>query len=255
MSINEFVLDSVNVPTEIRDVASDVVKQAFKKAGFKKKHLNDPKLKEMAKELIMEDMKKYTMSEEETKEETKSTVPSPPSPPSPSPPPSSDTKVAPPQPPPSSSDTKVLLPPPPPPAKLNQTEKAYVTKIEPVIPTAPKTDLSKTSVPPPPMIKGKAPPPPPPPPKQQNNTFKLVDSKTGKLTESKPKEKTMLELIREQNANLKPVTHKKEQKPLVDKDSLESKLQALLQSRKEELQKDDSSDDSDVSDDDSDEFD
>ena len=241
MSINEFVLDSVNVPTEIRDVASDVVKQAFKKAGFKKKHLNDPKLKEMAKELIMEDMKKYTMSEEETKEETKSTVPSPPSPPSPSPPPSSGTKVP--------------LPPPPPPAKLNQTEKANVTKIEPVIPTAPKTDLSKTSVPPPPMIKGKAPPPPPPPPKQQNNTFKLVDSKTGKLTESKPKEKTMLELIREQNANLKPVTHKKEQKPLVDKDSLESKLQALLKSRKEELQKDDSSDDSDVSDDDSDEFD
>ena len=239
MSINEFVLDSVNVPTEIRDVASDVVKQAFKKAGFKKKHLNDPKLKEMAKELIMEDMKKYTMSEEETK----STVPSPPSPPSPSPPPSSGTKVP--------------LPPPPPPAKLNQTEKANVTKIEPVIPTAPKTDLSKTSVPPPPpMIKGKAPPPPPPPPKQQNNTFKLVDSKTGQPSEKqKPKEKTLLELIQEQNANLKPVTHKKEEKPLVDKSSLESKLQALLKARKEELQKDESSDDSDVSDDDSDEFD
>ena len=234
MSINEFVLDSVNVPTEIRDVASDVVKQAFKKAGFKKKHLNDPKLKEMAKELIMEDMKKYTMSEEEAKEEIKSTVPSPP------PAPSSGTKV----------------PPPPPPAKLNQTENTKITNIKPVMPTAPKTDLSKTSVPPPPpMIKGKAPPPPPPPPKQQNNTFKLVDSKTGKLTESKPKEKTMLELIREQNANLKPVTHKKEEKPLVDKSSLESKLQALLKARKEELQKDESSDDSDVSDDDSDEFD
>ena len=235
MSINEFVLDSVNVPTEIRDVASDVVKQAFKKAGFKKKHLNDPKLKEMAKELIMEDMKKYTMSEEETKEETKSTVPSPPSPPS--------------------SGTKV--PPPPPPAKLNQTENTKITNIKPVMPTAPKTDLSKTSVPPPPpMIKGKAPPPPPPPPKQQNNTFKLVDSKTGQPSEKqKPKEKTLLELIQEQNANLKPVTHKKEEKPLVDKSSLESKLQALLKARKEELQKDDSSDDSDVSDDDSDEFD
>ena len=235
MSINEFVLDSVNVPTEIRDVASDVVKQAFKKAGFKKKHLNDPKLKEMAKELIMEDMKKYTMSEEEAKEEIKSTVPSPP------PAPSSGTKV----------------PPPPPPAKLNQTENTKITNIKPVMPTAPKTDLSKTSVPPPPpMIKGKAPPPPPPPPKQQNNTFKLVDSKTGQPSEKqKPKEKTLLELIQEQNANLKPVTHKKEEKPLVDKSSLESKLQALLKARKEELQKDESSDDSDVSDDDSDEFD
>lgn len=78
----------------------------------------------------------------------------------------------------------------------------------------------------------------------------------------RPREKTLLEQIQEQNAKLKPVSRpsekiKDERRETNSQETLEQQLQALLKARKEELQKfsSESDDGTDNDDDDSDEFD
>lgn len=132
MSINEFILDSVNVPQEMRDIAKDIVKETFKNAGIKSKHLKDPVFKQQAGELIRKQIMHKAGQEDEEESKGSSVPPPPPGP----------------------------VPPPPVPIASSDERISNIQVVKPS--TGNSSGVPPPPPPPPAPGIGKAPPPPPP---------------------------------------------------------------------------------------------
>mmetsp|Transcript_4397 Transcript_4397/g.3678 ORF Transcript_4397/g.3678 Transcript_4397/m.3678 type:complete len:318 (+) Transcript_4397:257-1210(+) len=240
ISVNQFLVETTNVPEEIKDEFLKTVKGGMDKVGIKSKYLKDASFRREVEEIIQTHAKEEiynsiqsdsTASDYEEKKRN-NTVRYP---------------------------KEVINSIPEVPEELKESGKAGE-----VIPVEEVKAEKSGGVPAPPPAP--APPgsgagpgglPPPPPPKVEINKVEVKKINTGisKTHEKRNSVQPMTLLEELQTHKLKGMTKRKE-KETPKGDDLENKLQALLDARREELNKNcGSSDSEDEEDDDSDEFD
>eukprot|EP00344_Euplotes_crassus_P011939 CAMPEP_0196995714 /NCGR_PEP_ID=MMETSP1380-20130617/1785_1 /TAXON_ID=5936 /ORGANISM="Euplotes crassus, Strain CT5" /LENGTH=344 /DNA_ID=CAMNT_0042411475 /DNA_START=262 /DNA_END=1296 /DNA_ORIENTATION=- len=238
ISMNQFLIETTNVSPEIKDSYVKVMQQKLENAGIKKKHLKDPKFRKEVENIIKEHEAELTTNQamgggfndpnEEIKNPDDIVKPKSQSVP---------TNLAPP-PPPAPGPTAGGVPPPP-----------------GGIPGPPIPISSSGAPPPPPAPSGgmKAPPPPPVVNMTRTKDEEIVLKDARSTHTDKPEDSRPMSLLEElQNVQLKPASRVEKPK----EDNMESKLQDLLNARREQLHKDGNSSESDCDDDESsDEFD
>lgn len=218
ISVNQFIVETTNldgnIPSKMKEAYLSHVQVNFDKVGIKKKYLKNPEFKKEVEKILhdhAEEELKNTQDTDDYEESkrSKSFIDRKDKITEESDEDDEDGKAGELKPADSNiKDSKGTVPPPPPP------------------PPAPKGGM------------GGGPMPPPPPPKVE---FKKVEIRQLNTGPSGNKDKrhsvqpmTLLEEL--QAAKLKPVTHKpKDNRP--KEDTLESKLQVLLDARREELNK------------------
>lgn len=243
INVNQFIVETNNVADDMKAAYTKHLQEVFVNAGMKNKYLKDPKFKKEVEELIIshqkeEEIRRTNWKEEDDEEEKKrsySVVLKP----------NIKDDIL-------KADTQIESIE----EKPEEEEDNNIKSVTKVI----GSGTAPPPPPPPPGGMGKMLPPPPPPPAPVPNAGVMPELKkntpnrnpaTDKRNSAQPM--TLLEQL--QSVKLKPATGKKTA-PLPEEDTLQAKLQKLLNERREELNKACSSSDSNASsDNDSSDFD
>lgn len=266
INIDNFIVETTNVSSEVKDAYLKHVKFIFEKSGIKKKYLKQPEFRKEVEELLkthaMEDMRTTQNTnaeieeEDEDDEEEEEMIRR-----------HQSVRI------PAQSNQNNIPPPPPPGFKpkpkdviqLEEEEQKEEGKAGPLAPASGSTPSGTAPPPPPPpappSVGGKLPPPPPPMP-----VFNKIEAKQIKTA---PISKVASSTVADKRHSVQPMTLLEELKthklkpnkpkaaaPPKTENTLASKLEELLAARREELNKkcgssdseDESSSDNDSSD-------